>query len=164
MVKDIFLFSCYTGLAYIDVLGLKRDQIEKGFDDELWLDTKRQKTDAPTRLPLLPAAIAIIKKYEDHPRCKKNLSVLPVYTNQKVNEYLKEIAFLCDIQKNLTFHIARHTFATTVTLSNGVPIETVSKILGYKSVKQTQHYARIQDLKVSRIWLILKPKWLGRLQ
>lgn len=158
IVRDVFLFSCYTGLAYVDVSQLKRNQIERGFDNELWLDTKRKKTDAPTRLPLLPKAVEILKKYEGHEKCKISNQVLPVYSNQKMNDYLKEIAFLCDIKKTLTFHIARHTFATTVTLSNGVPIETVSKMLGHKSIKQTQHYARIQDLKVSEDMGLLKAK------
>lgn len=161
IVRDVFLFSCYTGLAYVDVVQLKRDQIERGFDDELWLNTKRQKTDAPTRLPLLPTAVDILKRYEGHAKCQSNTNVLPVYSNQKMNDYLKEIAFLCDIQKTLTYHIARHTFATTVTLSNGVPIETVSKMLGHRSIKQTQHYARIQDLKVSEDMAVLKIKMKG---
>ena len=136
-VRDIFLFSCYTGLAYIDVKKLRRTQIIKGVDDKQWIITKRQKTDSPTRLPLLPVALEIMNKYKNHPKCCIDNYVPPVLTNQKVNSYLKEIADVCGIKKNLTFHIARHTFATTVTLSNGVPIETVSKMLGHKSLRQT---------------------------
>jgi integrase len=157
-VRDIFLFSCYTGLAYIDVYQLRRSDIVIGIDGGSWINTTRQKTDSPTRLPLLPAAMEIIAKYEDDPYCINKGLVLPVLTNQKMNSYLKEIADGCDVDKNLTFHIARHTFATTITLSNGVPIETVSKMLGHKSLKQTQHYAKIVDLKISDDMLALKGK------
>ncbi|WP_339878848.1 site-specific integrase [uncultured Algoriphagus sp.] len=148
-VRDIFLFSCYTGLAYIDVKNLSRNQISTGIDGEQWIYTHRQKTDSPTRLPLLPKALELIEKYRDHPQCKEGTHVLPVLSNQKMNSYLKEIADVCEINKPLTFHIARHTFATTITLANGVPIETVSKMLGHKSLKQTQHYAKILDTKIS---------------
>lgn len=158
IVRDIFLFSCYTGLAYIDVKNLRRSQIVQGIDGELWIMTNRQKTDSPTRLPLLPAALAIVAKYQEHPKCKDDGFVLPVLTNQKMNAYLKEIADICGIDKLLTFHIARHTFATTITLSNGVPIETVSKMLGHKSLKQTQHYAKILDIKVSQDMQLLRNK------
>jgi len=147
-VRDIFLFSCYTGLAYVDVSNLRRTQITN-IDGEKWIVTKRQKTNTPTRLPLLPVALEIMDKYKDHPKCSEKNYVLPVLTNQKMNAYLKEIADVCGIDKKLTFHIARHTFATTVTLSNGVPLETVSKMLGHKRITQTQHYAKLLDLKVS---------------
>ena len=157
-VKDIFLFSCFTGLAYVDVYQLKRSNIIKGLDGEQWIMTSRQKTDSPTRLPLLPDALKIMNKYDHHPRCVNQNSVLPVLTNQKMNSYLKEIGDLCGIDKNLTFHVARHTFATTVTLTNGVPIETVSKMLGHKSLKQTQHYAKIVDLKISEDMKVLRQK------
>jgi site-specific recombinase XerD len=149
-VRDIFLFCCYTGLAYIDVKNLRRNQIRTGIDGEQWIFTQRQKTETPTRLPLLPQALEIITAYDNHPQCSNKGLVLPVMSNQKMNAYLKEIADVCRIQKTLTFHIARHTFATTITLGNGVPIETVSKMLGHKSLKQTQHYAKILDLKVSQ--------------
>jgi site-specific recombinase XerD len=148
-VRDIFLFCCYTGLAYIDVKNLRRDQIKVGIDGEQWIFSQRQKTESPTRLPLLPQALEIIDAYENHPQCSNKGLLLPVMSNQKMNAYLKEIADVCGIHKTLTFHIARHTFATTITLGNGVPIETVSKMLGHKSLKQTQHYAKILDLKVS---------------
>jgi site-specific recombinase XerD len=101
-------------------------------------------------IPLIPQALEIIEANENHPQCSNKGLVLPVMSNQKMNAYLKEIADVCGIQKTLTFHIARHTFATTITLGNGVPIETVSKMLGHKSLKQTQHYAKILDLKVSQ--------------
>jgi integrase len=157
-VRDIFLFSCYTGLAYIDAYKLRNTDIVIGIDGGMWITTTRQKTNSSTRLPLLPNAIAILAKYQDHPKCVSKGTVLPVLTNQKTNSYLKEIADLCGIRKKLTFHIARHTFATTVTLTNGVPIETVSKMLGHKSLKQTQHYAKIVDLKISEDMNILRKK------
>jgi site-specific recombinase XerD len=130
-VRDIFLFSCYTGLAYADVKKLRRTEITVGLDGGQWLFTSRQKTEVPFRIPLLPMALDIIDRYADHPQCCNQGYVLPVLSNQKMNAYLKEIADVCGISKNLTFHIARHTFATTITLSNGVPIETVSKMLGH---------------------------------
>ncbi len=157
-VRDIFLFSCFTGLAYIDVKNLRRNQIINGIDGEKWIITQRQKTQSPTRLPLLPTALDIVNKYKDHPECTVQGTVLPVLSNQKMNAYLKEIADVCGIDKPLTFHIARHTFATTVTLSNGVPIETVSKMLGHSSLKQTQHYAKIMDVKISEDMLALRTR------
>ncbi|WP_237073792.1 site-specific integrase [Mucilaginibacter mali] len=158
LVRDIFVFSCYTGLAYVDVGNLTRSQIVQGVDDEKWIMTKRQKTETPQRVPLLPQALEIMEKYAEHPKCVNGHAVLPILTNQKMNAYLKEIADLCGITKKLTFHLARHTFATTVTLSNGVPIETVSKMLGHKSLKQTQHYAKIVDLKISEDMAALRQK------
>ena len=148
LVKDIFVFSCYTGLAYIDVAKLTPANIILGIDGKKWLYTHRTKTDAKTHLPLLPPALAIVEKYKDHPECKIRGTVLPVLSNQKLNSYLKEIADTCKIKKNLTFHIARHTFATTVTLSNGVPMETVSKMLAHKSIRTTQIYAKVIEKKV----------------
>ncbi|MBS1572999.1 MAG: site-specific integrase [Bacteroidetes bacterium] len=148
-IRDIFLFSCYTGLAYIDVFQLRQSNIGIGIDGNNWLFTKRQKTDIPSRIPLLPMAQTILEKYKDHPKCLSERKVLPTVSNQKMNAYLKEIGDICGFSKNLTFHIARHTFATTVTLSNGVPIETVSMMLGHKNIKMTQHYAKILDRKVS---------------
>jgi integrase len=157
-VKDIFLFSCYTGLAYADVKKLNRIEIAVGVDGEQWIFTKRQKTETATRVPLLPEALQILNRYEDHPQCINEGKILPVLSNQKMNAYLKEIADVCGINKNLTFHIARHTFATTVTLSNGVPMETVSKMLGHKNLRTTQHYAKILDKKVSEDMLALRNK------
>lgn len=158
-VRDIFLFSCYTGLAYVDVLQLKQAQIAIGIDGEKWIYTSRQKTDTSTRIPLLPPALAILDKYKNHPLCVNQGRLLPVSSNQKMNAYLKEIADLCGISKKMTTHIARHTFATTVTLTNGVPIETVSKMLGHRNLKTTQHYAKILDKKVSEDMGILRTKF-----
>lgn len=157
-VRDIFLFSCFTGLAFIDVFQLTPKHIGKGIDGNNWIFTSRQKTDSQSKIPLLPQAQEIINKYKDHPKCLNEEKLLPVLSNQKMNAYLKEIADLCGIHKKLTFHIARHTFATTVTLSNGVPIETVSKMLGHRSIKMTQHYAKIIDRKVSEDMMTLRNK------
>jgi site-specific recombinase XerD len=142
-VRDIFLFVCYTGLAYIDVLDLTWNDIQKGLDGKLWVIYDRHKTGNRAPVPLLPKATMILDRY---PGIGK---VFPVKSNQKTNEFLKEIADLCGIQKNLHFHLGRHTFATTVTLSNGVPIETVSKMLGHKSMRSTQIYARVIDKKIA---------------
>jgi site-specific recombinase XerD len=162
LVKDIFIFSCYTGLAYADVQKLKRSEIIIGVDGDKWISTRRQKTDTSSKIPILPIAAALIDKYKDHSQCFLKDRLLPVLTNQKMNAYLKEIADTCGIKKHLTFHIARHTFATTVTLSNGVPIETVSKMLGHTNLRTTQHYAKILDMKVSEDMMLLKKKLLSK--
>lgn len=155
-VRDIFLFSCYTGLAYADVEKLQHSEINIGVDGEQWIFTKRQKTAVSSRIPLLPVPLEIIGRYKDHPQCINKGKVLPILSNQKMNAYLKEIADICNINKNLTFHIARHTFATTVTLSNGAPMESVSKMLGHADIRTTQHYARVLDKKVSEDMQIVK--------
>jgi len=160
-VRDIFVFCCYTGLSYADVKKLKRNEIGIGVDGEQWIFTSRQKTDTSSSVPLLPVAVEILKCYQDHPQCENKGLLLPVLSNQKMNAYLKEIADLCGIIKHLTFHLARHTFATTVTLSNGVPIETVSKMLGHTILKTTQHYAKILDTKVSQDMATLKKKYVA---
>lgn len=110
------------------------------------------------RVPILDSALNIINKYSNNPECSAVDHLLPVLSNQKMNSYLKEIATACEIQKEFTFHIARHTFATTFTLANGVPIESVSKMLGHTNIKTTQHYAKILDIKVSQDMAILKKK------
>ena len=157
-VKDIFLFSCYTGLAYIDVYNLTANNISLGIDGEKWIFTHRQKTETASRIPLLPPALAILDKYNNYPQVINNGKLLPIPSNQKTNAYLKEIGACCGITKELTFHVARHTFATTVTLTNGVPIESVSKMLGHKKMQTTQHYAKILDKKVSMDMQTLKIK------
>ncbi len=149
IVRDIFLFSCFTGLAYIDVKNLTKSHISFGIDGEKWIFTHRQKTESASKIPILPVTQMIIDKYENHPQCLNEDKLLPILSNQKMNAYLKEIAGVCEIDKELTFHIARHTFATTVTLTNGVPIESVSKMLGHKNLRTTQHYAKVLDRKVS---------------
>lgn len=155
-IRDIFVFSCYTGLAYIDVKNLKKENLVFRNPNELWIVTARTKTKTAVRLPVLPLAHTIIEKYSQCPAVLKSDVVIPIPTNQKVNEYLKEIATLCNVNKPLTFHLARHTFATTITLGNGVPIETVSKILGHTNLAQTQHYAQITDVKLRNDMLRLQ--------
>ena len=159
LVRDIFLFSCFTGLAYIDVKNLTKSHISFGIDGEKWIFTHRQKTESASKIPILPVTQIIIDKYENHPQCINEEKLLPILSNQKMNAYLKEIAGVCEIEKELTFHIARHTFATTVTLTNGVPIESVSKMLGHKNLRTTQHYAKVLDRKVSEDMKILKDKF-----
>lgn len=149
-VKDIFIFACFTGLAYADVKKLAPNDVVIGIDGGRWINTKRTKTDTRSNIPILPTVESILEKYKTHPDVVNGDKLLPVLSNQKMNAYLKEIADLCGITKNLTFHLARHTFATTVTLTNGVPIESVSKMLGHKSLRTTQHYAKILDRKVSQ--------------
>jgi site-specific recombinase XerD len=157
-VKDIFLFSCYTGLSYADVKKLTRSEIKEGNDGKLWIFTNREKNEIASNIPLLAVPKKLMDKYEDHPSCRLKDMVFPVLSNQKMNSYLKEIADHCGIKKTLTFHIARHTFATTVTLSNNVPIETVSKMLGHRDLKTTQHYAKVLDAKVGRDMAELEEK------
>jgi site-specific recombinase XerD len=159
VVRDIFLFSCFTGLAYIDVKNLTKSHISIGIDGEKWIFTHRQKTETASKIPILPVTQMIIDKYANHPKSSNEDKLLPILTNQKMNGYLKEIAAICEIEKELTFHIARHTFATTVTLTNGVPIESVSKMLGHKNLKTTQHYAKVLDKKVSEDMKILREKF-----
>lgn len=148
-VKDVFIFCCFTGLAYADVKKLSKNDLVIGIDGEHWIKTKRTKTDTRSNIPVLPIAQAILDKYQELTDVIEGELLLPVLSNQKTNSYLKEIGDACGITKNLTFHLARHTFATTVTLTNGVPIESVSKMLGHKSLRTTQHYAKIVDRKVS---------------
>ncbi|MBZ4036761.1 site-specific integrase [Flavobacterium sp. 17A] len=147
-VRDMFLFSCYTGLAYIDLAELSPNKIVTGIDGGLWIATSRAKTDIGVRVPLLPHAAELIDIYRDDPRARNNGTIFPVISNQRMNGYLKEIADICGITKPLTFHIARHTFATTITLSNGVPIESVSKMLGHTSIRTTQVYAKVVERKL----------------
>lgn len=159
LVRDIFLFSCFTGLAYVDVKNLTKSHISFGIDGEKWIFTHRQKTESASKIPILPVTQMIIDKYENHPQSNNQEKLLPILSNQKMNAYLKEIAAVCEIEKELTFHIARYTFATTVTLTNGVPIESVSKMLGHKNLRTTQHYAKVLDRKVSEDMRILKDKF-----
>jgi integrase len=158
MIRDIFIFQCYTGLAYIDIFRLKRTDIKQGFDGNQWIMNRRQKTDTITDIPLLPKALELIEKYKDHPTCISEGTVFPVKSNQKMNEYLKEISVLCGVSANLTVHKARHTFATTVTLANGVPIHVVKHMLGHRSVKQTEDYARTEQAAISSEMIKLAQK------
>lgn len=157
-VRDLFIFSCFTGLAYIDVYSLREIHIRKSFDERLWIMKKRKKTGIQSNILLLDVPKMILEKYKDKFSDGK---VLPVLSNQKMNAYLKEIADFSGIKKNLTFHLARHTFATTVALAKGVPIETVSKMLGHTSIKTTQIYARITDSKIGNDMQELSKKLQG---
>ncbi len=161
-VRDLFIFSCYTGLAYADVMKLTPKNVTLGIDGDYWIFTNRKKTDESVRIPILPKAFAIIEKYKNHPIVVNSGLLLPHFSNQKLNSYLKEIADVCSIDKNLTFHLARHTFATTITLTNGVPIETVSKLLGHTSIRTTQIYAKVIERKVSDDMNVLRNKLSDR--
>lgn len=149
IIRDVFVFACYTGLAYAELQKLSDEHIHIGNDGEEWIIIDRTKTDIRCRIPLLPKAKVVLNKYKNFPLSENKRSLLPIHSNQKMNEYLKELATICGINKNLSMHVARHTFATSVTLSNGVPLETVSKMLGHTSMKTTQIYARIIDTKIS---------------
>lgn len=149
-VRDIFVFQCYTGLAYIDAFNLKKSDIKLGIDGEMWIISERQKTGGNINIPLLPKAKAIMERYKDHPLCLQRDTVLPVASNQKMNAYLKEIADLCGIQSTLNTHKARRTFGSTVTLNNDVPIHIVKEMLGHQSVKQTEEYALTEQKSIGR--------------
>ena len=161
-VKDLFVFGCYTGLAYIDVMQLSSKNIQIGIDKQYWLFTNREKTDNTVRIPILPIAMDIINKYKDDMKAIIQNRLFPNISNQKLNSYLKEIADLCQINKNLTFHLARHTFATTVTLTNGVPIESVSKMLGHSKISTTQIYAKVVEKKLGEDMEKLKKKLIEK--
>lgn len=149
-VRDIFLFCCFTGLSYVDAKSLCFHDIEKGVDGNLWIRKQRHKSKQWAHIPLLPVAKEIINRYTYNNICLKKGVLLPVLSNQKMNAYLKEVADLCGITKNLTTHCARHTFATTVTLANRISMESVSKMLGHSSLKMTQKYARILDSTIGQ--------------
>jgi site-specific recombinase XerD len=147
-VRDIFVFCCHTGYAYKDAAMLTPEHIGTGINGKKWIYTSRQKTENVANVPLLDIALDILEKYQDHPACVKANKLLPMKSNQKLNSYLKEIADICEIKKPLTTHIARHTFATTVLLANGVSMEATSKMLGHSSIKTTQIYGKIVESRV----------------
>jgi integrase/recombinase XerD len=149
LARDLFVFSCYTGLAYSDAIRMTKQNVSIGIDREWWIMMARKKTKQPVRVPLLPKAMELIRRYSEDDRTKVTGTLFPVLSNQKLNSYLKEIAAACGIGKHLTFHLARHTFATTLTLTNGVPIETVSKMLGHANLRTTQIYAKVVEKKIS---------------
>ena len=140
-MRDVFVFACFTGLAHCDVAGLTKENIITDESGQVWLKTHRQKTSEVVDIPLLEIPQLIIKKYQGMKEL--NGKLLPTLTNSCSNLYLKEVAVRCGINKTLTFHMARHTFATTVTLSNGVPIESVAKMLGHRNIRTTQIYAKV---------------------
>jgi integrase len=144
LVQYLFVFSCYTGLAYNELMNLKQSNIIKGFDGNLWVKMKREKTSKELSIPLLPKALGILKKYPNE------AMVFPRISNQKYNSYLKEVADLVGIEKRLTTHMARRTFASTVLLYNDVPMEIVSELLGHSNMKVTQEsYGKVVQKKVS---------------
>jgi integrase len=150
VVKDIFLFSCYTSYAPIDVMNLRQGNYSLDDDLDSWLRTKRQKTKVKTNVLVIPPLKRIIEKYKDDPECVEDNRLVPKLSNTKMNAYLKEVADLCDIDKNLTWYVGRHTFATTVALANGIPMEIISQIMGHKRITQTQHYAKLMDGSVKK--------------
>jgi site-specific recombinase XerD len=158
VVRDLFVFQCYTGLAYNELKNLSKNNLVVGVDKLKWIKTVRGKTGTECNIPLLPIAEQILDKYADHPCHEVDNRVLPVPANQPMNRYLKEIAVLCGIDKNLCTHMARHTFATTITLSNGIPLETVSKLLGHTKIQTTQIYAKVLDTKISEDMMKLRDK------
>lgn len=147
-VRDVFIFCCFTGLAFTDVKQLKPEHIAKGKGGEIWIRKARQKTKNMCDIPLLQIPMKIIEAYKDDRGCQKHGVLLPVLCNQRMNGYLKELADLCGIKKNLTTHVARHTFAT-VALTNGISIDSVAKMLGHSKTDQTRRYARVFDSKIS---------------
>jgi site-specific recombinase XerD len=161
-VRDIFVFCCHTGYAYKDAAMLTPEHIGTGINGKKWIYTSRQKTENVANVPLLDTALAILEKYQDHPKCVKDNKLLPMKSNQKLNSYLKEIADICEIKKPLTTHIARHTFATTVLLANGVSMEATSKMLGHSSIKTTQIYGKIVESRVGAEMDMLSEKLASR--
>ena len=150
LVRDVFIFAAFTGLAFIDVQQLAPEHIVRDNNGNLWIRKPRQKTKNMCNIPLLDIPQEILRKYADHPTCRKKGVLLPVPCNQKMNSYLKEIADICMIRKNLTTHCARHSYATSVCLANGVSLENVAKMLGHSNIKMTQHYARVLDSSILR--------------
>lgn len=163
LIRDLFIFQCYTGLAYIDMKGLLKSEIQIGIDGNRWIIKRRTKTDQRSAIPLLPKALEVLEKYRWHEK-KENEVVLPVYSNQKINSYLQEIADLCDISKKVTSHAGRRTFATTIGLGNNIPIETISKMLGHSSTKMTLQYAMVTDTKISQDMQKVKEKLSNNLK
>lgn len=157
-VRDVFIFCCFTGLAFADLKQLKKSEVAIGVDGTLRIYKGRQKTGTPSIIPLLPITVKIPSRYRHDEKCIKNDQLLPVLTNQKYNSYLKEIGDICGIDKELKSHMARHTFGTTVTLSNNVPMESIKEMMGHKSLRQTMHYAKVSGFKVNADMAILKKR------
>lgn len=146
LIRDLFIFCCFTGLSWTDMANLTKENLQISFDGHLWIKTNRQKTGTETNLRLLEVPLRIIKKYEG---CSEDGKLLPVPCYPNCKNGIKVIAKKCGIEKNVTWHVARHSFATTVCLSNDMPIETLSKMLGHRSIRTTQIYAKITAEKVS---------------
>lgn len=150
LLVALIVFYRFTGLAFTDIKHLRPEHITKDPNGENWIRKPREKTNNMCHIPLLDIPALIAEKYKNNPICVQKNMVLPVPCNQRMNSYLKEIADMCGITKKLTTHTARHSCATSVLIANGVPIETVSKILGHTNIRTTQIYARITDVKVSK--------------
>ena len=159
LVRDVFLFQCFSGLAFVDVSELKPEHIVPDNEGNLWIRKSRQKTNVMCNVPLLDIPLQILEKYKEHPFCQKKGTLLPVLANQKMNSYLKEIADCCGIKKNLTTHTGRHTFSTVVALANNVSLENVAKMLGHTSTKMTQRYAKVLDQSIWRDMQGVKKKF-----
>jgi site-specific recombinase XerD len=158
-VKNIFLFSCYTSYAPVDAMKLTWDNVSLQKDKEFWIKAKRTKTKIDANVLLLPPAEKIINHYKEDPRCANDKRLLPRLSNQKMNSYLKEIADVCGIKKRITWYVARHTFATTVTVNHDIPLEAIAYMMGHTNTRQTQHYAKIREEMVSRHMKKLKRKY-----
>ncbi len=149
-IRDVFVFCCYTGLAFIDVKNLREEHLVKDNQGQLWIRKQREKTGVMCNIPVLTPAKALLDKYGNNPECVEKGQLLPVISNQRVNAYLKEIADLCGITKKLTTHTARHICATVVMLANNVSMENVAKILGHSNTKMTHRYAKVLDSSIMR--------------
>ena len=159
MIRDLFLFSCYTGIPYGDMCRLTTEDLEVAEDGEVWIKTARKKTKIDYEVPLLDIPLLILDKYRDMAPEGK---LLPMYSNNELNRTLKRIAAICGIERKLVFHVARHTYATEITLSHGVPLETVSKMLGHSRISTTQIYAKVTDDKIDMDTRSLEEKIAGR--
>ena len=156
VVRDVFIFAAFTGLAFIDVQQLSAEHIVQDNNGNYWIRKPRQKTKNMCNIPLLDIPMQVLEKYKSHPTCQKKNVLLPVPCNQKMNSYLKEIADLCGISKCLTTHTARHSYATSACLANGVSLENVAKMLGHSNIKMTQHYARVLDSSILKDMMNVK--------
>ena len=150
IVRDVFIFAALTGLAFIDVYNLRPEHVSEDSNGNLWIVKPREKTNNICNIPLLSIPKQILEKYKDNPYCMDKGTLLPVPCNQKMNSYLKEIADLCSIKKNLTTHTARHSFASVIALANNVSLPNVAKMLGHSSTRMTQHYAKVLDQTILR--------------
>ena len=156
--RDMFLFSVFTGICYCDMRNLTEKNVVQDYEGNLWIETRRQKTSTPENVRLLDIAVKIMEKYRGMAPDGK---LFPMLTKESMNIHLKKMAVQCGIDRNLSFHLARHTFATTTTLSKGVPIETVSKMLGHTNIETTQIYARITNSKIGSDMQGLDKKFVG---
>jgi len=148
-VRDVFIFCVFTGMAYVDVNNLRQEHIVRDNNDDLWIRKARQKTNNMCNIPLLKIPQLLMEKYKNHPLCTKTGALLPVPSNQKMNAYMKEIAAVCGIDKVLTTHCARHTFAC-MAVEYGMPIDVLAKILGHSNTNMTRHYAKFSETVIGR--------------